>query len=85
MCYTNCPYENREGECILRGRIYPQDAFCSYPEESTPEPDETISVQKLNEETLCFSGCRFLDYYGECLLPRERRSQVKSAKCYNGG
>ena len=28
MCYMNCNYEDREGECKLRGNNYPSDARC---------------------------------------------------------
>ncbi len=28
MCHSNCPYENRDGECRISTIHYPEDAHC---------------------------------------------------------
>lgn len=33
MCYSRCPYENREGECRISTTHYPEDAHCVEHEE----------------------------------------------------
>ena len=43
MCYSNCPYENRNGECGISTTHYPEDAHCVYREgDDDPHVEEKI-------------------------------------------
>ena len=46
MCYANCIYENRRGECKLRGR-YPSDAFCQEDENEPMEEKDNNSWEEI--------------------------------------
>jgi len=41
MCYTNCPYENYDGDCTRGSRI-PADGYCQDDMMPDPEPEEWI-------------------------------------------
>ena len=42
MCYSRCPYEDREGECKINGPDYPSDAHCV--ESICPECDRETEL-----------------------------------------
>lgn len=42
MCFSNCPYEFRSGDCKLNGEFYPDDAHCIDKEERKEKIQETL-------------------------------------------